>query len=223
MKYLVFDLDDTLIPSAEAYEQAYRSIGIDPESQEFLTARARVKSRLPHQHPSARNRWLYLKEYLECKHQFSPRDLFSLMTQYEKVLEEYLHQQWHVLKRDRLFEQLGKRAKLSVLTNENTRQQVLKLKVLDPEFKYFSGLLTSEEVGFEKPHLKIFEEQRHLLSGVRAENIYMIGNEVETDLAPAHELGWNTVLTLEFSQNKKSAQHSFHHTIERLDELLGLI
>ncbi|MBM4304886.1 MAG: HAD family hydrolase, partial [Deltaproteobacteria bacterium] len=56
---LVLDLDDTLYDAEAAYTYALRSVGIDPSSADFVSARQTIKSRLGEGHVGARNRILY--------------------------------------------------------------------------------------------------------------------------------------------------------------------
>lgn len=224
MNFIVFDLDDTLLPSSAGYDLAYRSIEIDPDSEHFHQARRNVKSRLPLGHTSARNRWLYLKEYLELQNKFTPQKLILMMTRYEEVLCGFLKLEWDRLEREKLFDALKMKAHLCIMTNENTRQQILKINSIDPLGKFFSTILTSEELGYEKPELKCFQEVEKKLGGQSASRLTYVGNEIETDLRPAESLGWKTFLNTEFALNSEVDKvNKFYHRLDKLDDILEFI
>jgi len=188
MIYIVFDLDDTIVPSTQGYALAYKAIGIDPQSQDFLDARRCVKDRLPLGHTSFRNRWLYVKQFLEYKNQFLSKNLIPLLIEYERVLADFLQAEWVRLQREALFE-------LCILTNKNTRQQLLKIQAIDPGNR-FSHTPTE---------------------------IFFVGDDVEIDLKPVHLLGWKTILNCEFTKPQIQGIQTFYKSINKLDDLVGLI
>ncbi len=218
IKCLVFDLDNTLVNSDSAYEAALLQTGINPHSNEYQNARNQVKSQLPKNHTSAHNRLLYFKEMY--KNTFSPQKILEKMHQYESNLYSNIQNQWKTLHRDTLFNKLTQKYSICILTNENTRTQLIKLSAMDPNGVYFKNLVCSEDVGIEKPSeipfLKIIENSDYL-----PKDCLMIGDNIEHDLKPAQKLGFNTILTLEFSTNREE-NHTFK-TIYKLDDILNLL
>jgi putative hydrolase of the HAD superfamily len=199
MKNLIFDLDNTLVNSDDAYSEALHSININMRDRDFKLARNLVKSSLTPLHTSARNRTLYLKAMLEIQSRFSPTSLFDMTNAYERVLELSFRTQWVNLKRDELFRRLAQKYRLFILTNENTRTQMLKLRALDPDWCYFSGVLTSEEVGLEKPNDSIFNEAFQRFK-VQPEESVMIGDSVLHDIIPAIRKSMKAVHSTEFTK-----------------------
>ncbi len=196
---IIFDLDDTLVNSTKAYSLALSAIGVSPSDSTFQRSRELVKLALGEGHPNARNRLLYLKNFLDLQGRFSPLALLKLMDHYEAVLQDFLRSQWLELRRDTLFDELVSEGyRLVVLTNENLRTQLIKMKAIDPDAKYFERILTSEEVGVEKPNRKMLESIL-ALSGVTNEKAIIVGDSITNDIMPGLELGLRTFLTREFS------------------------
>ncbi len=156
-RVLVFDLDDTLIPSSRIYEQAYEALGLlrAPADVHFAQAKQNVKAQLPPLHTAARNRLLYFKKYLELQNQFTTSQVFSLMDRYEKEIFSRTKEAFNA-EREEFFKHLKSEYFICILTNENLRTQLIKLSAIDPRGELFDLVLTSEEVGFEKPAPEIF-------------------------------------------------------------------
>jgi len=197
---ILLDLDDTLVPSSRAYEAALREAGIPGligSRNSYLRARTHVKERLDTGNPSSHNRLLYFLEMMREGGDFSPSRVLKLMTVYEAALEEYLSKQWRQLDRERLMGQIGRDRCLIVVSNETARSQMIKLRVMDPEGRNFTDIVTSEEVGAEKPSLGVFREAIGR-TGVSADRCLVVGDSIENDILPARELGCSCVLTREF-------------------------
>ncbi|MSP19552.1 MAG: HAD family hydrolase [Bdellovibrionales bacterium] len=197
--YLVLDLDDTIYDAEAAYCFALSAIGIDPLDNVFIESRQLIKSRLGMGHVAARNRILYFKQFLETKNRYSHSAVLSLMETYEEKLCQHISAQWKNLGRDELF--LGKLNHIPkvVLTNENLRTQVLKLRAMDPKGTIFPHVLTSEEMGVEKPDLSLFSWALKKLN-CSAADCLMVGDSLENDVAPALKLGISSALTTEFKK-----------------------
>ena len=217
---IFFDLDNTLVPSRLIYDKVLRQLGFSQESGPYGKARQMVKDRLSAGNPSARNRLAYFKALLEGDSRFSARQVLAQMDEYERLLEAECRSHWLALARDELFSALAKRYQLCVVTNENLRTQLLKLRAIDPDAKYFNRLLTSEEAGCEKPATKMFQDALKL-AGRSAEECVFVGDSAADDHAPSDALGFSNVQTLEFGEN--DPQFPAATIIRRLDELKELL
>jgi len=199
--YLLIDLDDTLFDAESAYAFALNSIGIDPLSPAYTEARKTIKSRLGEGHVGARNRLLYFKQMLDGASKYSHCEVLDLMDRYEKKLSDAIKEQWNLLGRKRLFEgKLGQIPKV-IVTNENLRTQMIKLRAIDPDGKLFPRIVTSEEMGVEKPDLSVFEQAAKVL-GVEPKDCMMVGDSFENDIVPALKLGMKSFLTTEFRKTQ---------------------
>ncbi|HYX33215.1 MAG TPA: HAD family hydrolase [Oligoflexus sp.] len=196
---LILDLDDTIIPSSRLYEQALeKTLGGDKLWKEtYLAARQQVKTTLPSGHVAARNRLLYFKRYLELRldHERSAIDLYD---QYEHDLGSAIQEWSRVHGRFDLLCELSERMPLYLLTNENTRTQLAKLHAMtEGRLSIFTGILTSEEVGVEKPHSYIFHTLLRRF-GIAVEESVMVGDSFQNDILPARNLGMRALMTHEF-------------------------
>jgi HAD superfamily hydrolase (TIGR01549 family) len=220
-KHLVFDLDDTLIPSTQMYILALKKVGINSTGPEYQKARLSVKEQLGPAHPSSRNRLLYFKWMLENKKKFSPERALQLQTRYDKALINIVKADWKKLKRDRLMRLLSKKFHLSVVTNETTRTQLLKLMGIDPKAKYFKTVVTSEEAGVEKPLDKIFDLLLTRLGNPDPEEIILVGDSLINDIEPAVQRGWRAIWNKEFIQENEN--ETMYESIDNLEELPGIL
>lgn len=220
---LVFDLDDTLVDSELAYEVALNSISLTSRSPGFIEARKQVKMTLGDGHVAARNRWLYFKALQDRKMQFRVSEMISMIGRYEEVLLNSIHQQWIDLRRDILFGELKKEYELAILTNENARMQLLKLAAVDPEGKYFSRIVTSEEVGIEKPAEEIFRKLFSFFPDHQISEMTMIGDSWTCDIVPACQLGMNAIWTNEFKRDANEQVKESVTSIHDLNDLLKIL
>jgi len=198
---LVLDLDDTLYDAEAAYTYALRSVGIDPFSADFVSARQTIKSRLGEGHVGARNRILYFKQFLDSQSKYSHPAVLELIEDYEKYLSDHIKNQWELLGRRRLFEQSLNKIPKVIVTNENLRTQMVKLRAIDPTGRVFPQVITSEEMGVEKPHLSLFQQAIKILN-CEPKDCVMVGDNLHTDMAPALKLGMRSFLTTEFRKPK---------------------
>ena len=107
--------------------------------------------------------------------------------------------------------------RLGIITNGLTIKQWEKLIRLDIH-DFFDEVITSEEVGFEKPEKQIFEEAMNRING-KAENSVMIGNKFEIDILGAVNAGMSAILVntdLEISKLEKVLEN---HNIEIIDSI----
>lgn len=83
--------------------------------------------------------------------------------------------------------------------------------------RYFDEIVISEEIGFQKPHPRIF---RHIIekTGVEADECIMIGDNYEADIVGAVQLKIPAVLF-----NPSREQHSYPYQIYDLIELKELL
>lgn len=188
---LVFDLDDTLIPSKKIYEQLIQTLpmGLDPDS--YLKGRTLAQQSLPESAPSRFHRLIYFKNALQLKDQFSAAKLLNLMRLYEDQLVDLVHQFWLGSPAQEALKRLKRQNQTMVLlTNETLRTQLLKLTAIDPNGEYFDHVFTSEEVGHNKPHSAMFKAVERTYPN---HNYVMIGDSMEFDIQPAQARNWRSL------------------------------
>lgn len=216
IQVLLFDLDDTLIDSEKMYEAIYQKLSLDLPL--FMEARKAVKTELPAAHFAARNRFLYFKKYLEMKSQFSVEKLMNLNNEYEKLLQNLIESNLKQTQHQSILQTLSRHFRLGIVTNENLRTQMLKIQKIDPQGKLFSFILTSEEMGVEKPHSLIIEKAL-TLAQVDPQHILMIGDSITNDLTPFQQKGCSVIGTRQF-RNESTESHANHFVwIDQLSDL----
>lgn len=223
IKNIIFDLDNTLVYADLAYEKALNAIGLSTSDTEYLEARKFIKNRLPTGHVVSRNRLHYIKRILEVRGEFSATQALKLMETYEKVLFSEMRDQVKKLKRAQFFAKLKKKKfRMAILTNENLRTQLVKLKAIDPQNEFFTHMLVSEEVGYEKPDPRLYHEIfRH--TKFKLEETIMVGDDIDADINGAKAVGLKTVLVCEFSKVPVNKPESADYVIKTLEDLLEIL
>ncbi len=201
-KGVLFDLDDTLVPAIASYDFAMQTIGIDPTDATYLKARELTKRNLPKGSPVAKSRFLYFKNYLELKGEYSPKAHAQLADRYESLVVEQMTNSWQMLGRQELMRKLSKAGFLiGVLTNETLRLQTRKLDAFWPEDVPLATVTTSEEFGLEKPDEGIFRIALARISLEKHEILY-IGDSWENDISPCLSLGISCLHSTEFGTSQ---------------------
>ncbi len=209
-KGIIFDLDNTLyeydICNKKATDHISKIISkkfqiTHHEFKKFFElGRTEIKNRLG-KTASSHSRLLYIKEAFE---------IMKVGSQIETIIE--LEQQyWNkYLESANLFDNAIQFLKLlkdngiilTCLTNLNTNIQLKKIFYFELQ-KIFDFVITSEEVGFEKPNKSMF-----LLAKDRMElndhEIWIIGDDIEADMRGARNSlkASTTVLKSKFDFNK---------------------
>jgi putative hydrolase of the HAD superfamily len=126
---------------------------------------------------------------------------------------------------DEVLAELKKKGyKLGIITNTVTsREEHVRsaLKRIDIE-KYFSVILTSVDVGHEKPDERIFMTALRALK-VKPHEAIMVGNRISTDIVGGNRLGMKTVLlkwNKRYNERITSDEEKPTRTIKSLRELL---
>ena len=90
---------------------------------------------------------------------------------------------------------------------------------------FFDVVFASAEVGLAKPDSRIFEmAEKH--TGVSPDNIWMIGDRPDNDIAPARKRGWHTVRVLRGHHAYCAAEHpsdTAEYEVRSLHEIPGLL
>ena len=198
-KVIGFDLDNTLYEYEECNNFGMESvsnfllseIGVKKKDflKDFRSSRKNVKNRLGSV-ASSHSRLLYFMEYLRS---------IGFINSYKKAKEmenifwdKYLEK----MSLDRNVENFLIKIKnlgiktyiLTDLTLDIQQRKISKLKIAD----YFNLVLTSEEVGQEKPMTKGFEMASMIL-GFNYEESWFIGDSLSKDIQSANKLNINAI------------------------------
>lgn len=93
---------------------------------------------------------------------------------------------------------------LHIITNGFKEVQHIKLKQCNLE-PYFENVIISEDVGYNKPDVKIFREAEKL-SNAKANECLMIGDNFETDIRGAKKAGWESIWYNPYDNKRYQAQ-----------------
>jgi len=124
---------------------------------------------------------------------------------------------------DKVLQKLKQRYKLGIVTNTMvSREQHVRMALRRIGLEqYFDVILTSVDVGYEKPDEKIFLKALGALD-VRPEEAVMVGNRLFTDIVGANRIGMKTVLfkwNERYPEEARSPSEQPTHTISSLKEL----
>jgi len=221
IRLVLFDLDDTLFPSTEAYQNGLRAawkrlrkdrgLSWSEFDQAYQRARQDVKKRLGTS-PAARNRLLYFKRLVEIVYGSPhPGKVLALMSAYNACWSTV-----DVRSPRRVLRQLARRFVLGVVTNQVGEMQMRKLARLDPDGRYLKVVVTSEEVGVEKPDPRIFREACRL-ADCRPQEAILVGDSWKDDVQGALKAGMRAVFL--HSGSVRRSLPSGVHSLSRLEDL----
>jgi putative hydrolase of the HAD superfamily len=117
--------------------------------------------------------------------------------------------------------------KLGIITNTVTsREEHVRsaLQKIDTE-KYFDVILTSVDVGHEKPDERIFMTALRALK-VKPHEAVMVGNRISTDVVGGNRLGMKTIFlkwNKRYNERITSNEEKPTRTIKSLRELLSVL
>jgi len=200
-KAVIFDLDDTLYSYELCHDLALKKVqfkltnefGI-PENkfiQLYTEANKEVKYNLGHV-SSSHNKFLYFKKILE-KIGFKPY-VYTALDIEELYWQTFFDNIEPFNGLRELFETLRLlNIKSGIITNFSAYHQFKKVVHLGIE-DYIDHIISSEELGCEKPQPKLFKDMIEILD-VGFGEIWMVGNSVKEDIEPAKEtIGAKTFL-----------------------------
>lgn len=194
IKGIIFDLDDTLYNASFCYKCGLEAIALYSEKnlnispgdfdQKFSIARKNVKERLGNV-AASHNRLLYIQNFLEqigespVVHALEMYNLYWDIVLESARLYEYVIPLFDFLK--------GKGIKIAILSDLTSHIQHRKILKLGLE-EYVDVLVTSEEVGVEKPCAAMFEAVIDKLNA-KAEELIMVGDSPERDITGSEAVG----------------------------------
>lgn len=227
MKFVVFDLEDTLIDTKKAKNSAIERFFYEYKFNVSTTLSEFIKKwkELAEYYHS-----LYEKNLISHSEQRKQRmeDLFKFYNITTKkdgieLYDEYLilfEQSWSifddVLPTLEYLKQNG--FVLGVISNGDLSEQInscKKTKIID----YFKFIHTSSEFGVAKPNPELFKKVLNL-HGIDFNDILFVGNSYSKDYLPCKELGIKTLL---IDRNGKCDKLSKTEKISKLTDLISLV
>jgi len=210
IRALLFDLDDTLYDYAPCNREALAAVHgllnthVACSVEEFRTlhdaVRADLAQRLSGQ-AASHNRSLFFKLIVERLVGTCRIDLaVELFDCYWRV---FLGSMQPAPDAHEVLSALGSTYELALVSNHTTDIQLRKLRQLSFQ-SYFGVVVTSEEVGAEKPDARIFEQALAALD-VEVADAVMIGDDSHGDIYGARAAGLATILTTEFTDRQPNS------------------
>lgn len=197
VEWIFFDLDNTLYSCDSIYKLGLKNswkffnksnpLAYNEFLKQYSIARNQVKTVLKSA-PSARNRVLYFKRMVEnIIGRPVPKIILGMIQSYEKCWAhiDSKNAQW-------VLRQLSNRYGIGIITNQVCLTQMQKLSMIDPYSKWIDFVITSEEVGFEKPHRNIFLEACNRV-GVSPNQCAIVGDDWESDVLGSLSLGFQVI------------------------------
>lgn len=198
IKLVLFDIDNTLVNHTGAQNSAiswinrkfFKEISDNDFKEKWLKYsalnwRLYEKTKLSFREQQEKRVQDVWSEYNLSLDRSKAREVFELY--YEKYKKA-----WSLLpNREKLLKQI--KCNKGVLSNGNRTQQLQKLKQLG--IKYFfkeEYIFISEDIGFAKPNMKIFEHVEKK-TNLDPKEILYIGDKLHIDILPAKQRGWNTI------------------------------
>ncbi|MCB9013176.1 MAG: noncanonical pyrimidine nucleotidase, YjjG family [Bacteroidales bacterium] len=135
-------------------------------------------------------------------------DYLSLSTE-KTIIFPYTHE---------ILSYLQKKYPLYILTNGFRETQFSKLRNCDLQ-KYFHTVFTSETIGYNKPHPKIFQWALNSVNARKSESL-MIGDDLEVDILGAKSYGIDQVY---FNPEKLAHNEDPSFEIQSLIELKDIL
>ncbi len=125
--------------------------------------------------------------------------------------------------RDILRELVERGHRLAIITNMSADVQFRKLHALGID-QFFQAVITSEEVGHEKPHPHIYLHALHRMNASSRDAV-MIGDSYEHDIEPAEFMGIRSFLiNIENNQSREIIERlGSERVITRFEEVLSKI
>ncbi len=206
-KAIFLDLDNTILDSKGAYNYSLDKLshhwkkyyGGTNFLQQFEEKKKMVKQRLTGL-PYHRSRILVFKELIDEKeHSLNSEKILYFERKYFQYFVEYMKSFKRINKKKykKLFSQLdeySRTKKIFLLTNESLKTQLIKTKNLLPPTLNLH-LITSEEVGQEKPSTEYFSFVLQK-ADAEAKDTIMIGDSFEDDICGALHSGIEAIQIL---------------------------
>ncbi len=198
IKHIFFDLDHTLwdfeTNSDKAFEMAFKNLQIKVDLPKFLNYYRPINQqywKLYHQEKVTKQQLRFgrlIDTFKFLKISFSNEIIEALAIEYIRVLPENNQLFDGTIE---ILEHLSAKYQMHIITNGFQEVQYLKLEKSGIA-SFFQHIITSESIGFQKPHPAIFEHAMRIANTSPQESI-MIGDNWEADIMGAHQCGMEVI------------------------------
>ena len=232
-KGVLIDLDDTLCNSKFTFQEygtkaAYKVLKEPLDMKNFEEfevlleqAKKEIKIELAGT-ASSHNRILYFKRIADKRNdRINPEALRRAYREYWKATYDNLKLFPGVI--DTLKELRERGLKLAIVSDMTTEIQLEKIHHLKIS-SYFDTIVTSEEVGIEKPHPSMFHSALHRVQ-LLAKDVLMIGDNPSKDIVGAEALGIETIQIVTRDDRKVINDGYFKpdHIVHRFSQIIDIL
>jgi 2-haloacid dehalogenase len=197
VKGVLFDLDDTLLDftlsQRDSLKDVLLSIGLRPEQDLFFATFQRINSELWDDFQSGRvtKEFLRVERFTRFTNHFSiEADPLVLASLFVEKLSQSVHE---IKGATQLCEKLKNNGiEIAIVTNGFKKVQESRI-LKSGLHRFIRTLVVSEEVGFAKPHPKIFEIALNRL-GLKAHEVLVVGDRLDADIQGAKNIGAKSCL-----------------------------
>lgn len=218
-KYLLFDVDDTLLDFQMAELNAFKMLLAEYHidfSEEYYKIYKTENHRLWKEYELGNikrneifdNRMIPLFAYLKIED--DPKAASYRFLTYLSKGAYLIGNTFQKL------EDLSKKYKLYIITNGEPSVQYPRLREVDI-LKFFDGVFVSEEIGYSKPTKEFFEYVENNIIGFKKEEAIVIGDSLTSDIKGAINYGIDTCW---FNPNGKTTDLNITYIISSIDEVI---
>ena len=228
---ILFDLDNTLVDDDENRKYAIKQILIEREEEkdderieefikldnQFWKDRAEGKIKDPYifKTKEEKTEWVRTQRFIKYFENISFKEGSNINEEYIKYLSENIvpiKNAQNIIKY--LYE---KKYEMYIITNGPAKAVRNKLEKIDV-LKYITGIFTAEEAGNMKPRHEFFEKFFEKLDDYNRENMLIVGDELEKDVAGGNQNGIDSCW-LNMKKTKNNTEYKPTYEIEDLIEL----
>jgi putative hydrolase of the HAD superfamily len=144
---------------------------------------------------------------------------FNFFTNYRQKIKESIYHNTSAIK---VFKELKRlNIKIGIISDGTTYEQIEQMYLLGL-LNYVDEIVTSQEIGVEKPDVKIFKSIMERLK-CSPENSIMVGDDINRDINGANKFGMKTVLTTEYVKKDNLKNITADYTINSIEKLVKFI
>jgi 2-haloacid dehalogenase len=217
-KYLLFDIDDTILDFQKAEYNAFLMLLNDYNiefKEEYYEVYRKENHRLWKEyelgnikrHEIFDNRMIPLFNYLKIND--DPKKASYRFLEYLSKGAYLIGNSYKVLER------LSKKYKLYIISNGEPSVQYPRIKEVGID-KFFSKIFISEEIGYSKPNKEFFTYIENNILGFNKEEAIVIGDSLTSDIKGAINYGIDCCW---FNPNDKETDLNIKYIIASLDEI----
>lgn len=228
-EHIIFDLDHTLWDfernSASALNEIYNEMALHkrgvPSFDLFFERYKKINEECwtDYRHGKLEKKVLRTIRFQKTLESYNINDELLTIALCESYLEKSPRKPHLIEGANEILDHLQHKYQLHILTNGFAEIQEVKMNSSGLD-KYFTHVIASENAGAKKPHYEAFNYTLQQI-GTKVEDCIMIGDNPETDIEGAQNIGMDTIYfnrNGEFPRNVKATHQIFH-----LKELLPIL